>query len=390
MSIISVYNKWITLSAGVLAVLSAMVSCDSHNVPIKSIPEIIIADNMERIPLEKFDSLFNFSRYIIPQLTDKSILDKINKVYFFDDKLYVMHGNSTISMFDSIGRFVRNYSYIGQGPGEYISAEDFDINENAIFILSRNKIYKYNLNGDFINVVELDNAAQSLCLLSEGIALNNGFGYGSKITKSNNSYSYVGKGPTVNAIEFNKTLLGNSFVNNNLVGKFFSDGKTNFTYFPFNDTIYRIVSSNGRIAPLVSLKIGNRKRNINKETSVEEVRRIKNSGVAKSIYSTYKFGDKILFSYSSDGRPKIALISLDGDVLMNGCQGDDSRGLPVFLSDLHSNKNYDEVLSIVPSSLLKDIASDKENLTDYPILKRISQSITEEGNPVFVFYKIKF
>lgn len=162
MSLISVYNKWITLSAGVLAVLSAMVSCDSHNVPIKSIPEIIIADNMERIPLEKFDSLFNFSRYIIPQLTDKSILDKINKVYFFDDKLYVMHGNSTISMFDSIGRFIRNYSYIGQGPGEYISAEDFDINENAIFILSRNKIYKYNLNGDFIDVVELDNAAQSL------------------------------------------------------------------------------------------------------------------------------------------------------------------------------------------------------------------------------------
>ena len=79
------------------------------------------------------------------------------------------------------GAYIRDYSHLGHGHGEYISLSDFDIHDDFLYLLSDNKILIYDKQNNYSGTIDLPNAAQGLCVMDSGIALNNEFGYGDRL-----------------------------------------------------------------------------------------------------------------------------------------------------------------------------------------------------------------
>lgn len=381
------YARFVILS-GVLLFVLTLSSCSKQvEATCTDIPATILTENDERIPQKIIDSIFTFDRFIIPELTEQSVLGVINKVIYKDSVLFILHGNKVITSFDRNGGFQRNYSHVGQGPGEYVSIDDFDIKEDTLFILTQNNVYNYSMDDVFIKSIPLPNAAKSLRILNSGIALNNGFGVGNKKTKDNFSYTYINNGATQNHIEFNKQLLGNTFTHQGLCSKFVSDNSNDnvLTFFPYNDTIYNVDVNNGHIIPLIAIKIGDR--NINKDTSTDEIAAIRASGAVNSIYAPYYWDNKLMFQYIQN-MPKLAVVKTDGEIILNGTIGKDSNGLPISFIDLQSDTSSKQALSVLSSTTLDAITSHITDLTDFPVLRMLSDKVSDESNPILIFYNI--
>lgn len=374
--------------SGVLLFVLTLSSCSKHvEETCTDIPATILTENDERIPQKIIDSIFTFDRFIIPELTEQSVLGIINKVIYKDSVLFILHRNKEITSFDRNERFLSNYSHIGQGPGEYVSIDDFDIKEDTLFILTQNNVYNYSMDDVFIKTISLPNTTKSLRILNSGIALNNGFGVGNKKTKDNFSYTYINNGATQNHIEFNKQLLGNTFTHQGLCSKFVSDNSNDnvLTFFPYNDTIYNVDVNNGHIIPMIAIKIGDR--NINKDTSMDAITAIRASGAVNSIYAPYYWDNKLMFQYIQN-RPKLAVVKTDGEIILNDTIGKDSNGLPISFIDLQSDTSSKQALSVLSSTTLDAITSHITDLTEFPALKMLSDKVSDESNPILIFYDI--
>lgn len=334
---------------------------------------------------EKFDSLFNYHKHVILETTDESLVGRINKILFTDDAIYIMNDNSRITVFNKDGNYLRTISNVGHGPGEYTKLCDFDMADGILYYLDGRRIHKYQADGRYLESIDMENASQGLCVLPSGIALNNGFGFSSGATKENHCYSFINKdGETKSMLRYNQALTGLTYTVNSQVCKFSKRGSDVLTFFPFNDTIYMVDSTDGDLTPLVNIKIGDR--NITEDTNSREIDRILRSDAPPTIASVYKLGDRILFTFV-DEFPKTILVELNGNVLINGIVTIDKNGLPVSISETEANCASHEIVSIVPSSLARSLASKLENLSDYPILKDIYEKTEESSNPVLVIYK---
>lgn len=344
-----------------------------------------IENNDENVS-EQFDSIFKYSGHVVLSTDDQSILGNINKVYVDNDTLYIMHENSHIASFDKSGAYIRDYSHLGHGHGEYISLSDFDIHDDFLYLLSDNKILIYDKQNNYSGTIDLPNAAQGLCVMDSGIALNNEFGYGDSSTVDHFCYSFISNdGKVINRVRFNDALLGHTYSTNGQVGKFIKNGNRVYNYFPYNETIYEIDSISGDIKPLVDLKMETR--HIGADTEAQEVDRILKSNVAKVFHAAYIYGDLLFFSYF-DNRIKSVLCSLQGKIYLNGAATIDSNGLPISFYGLYTSSPSDSILSIVPAPVVKSIASGKNGLSEYPVINEISQQLESDSNPVLVFYRL--
>lgn len=354
----------------------------SSNADVSTVEIVRSDDNVTA----QFDSLFQYKNHIILETTEESLLGPINKVVFDKDTIFILNGNSKISVFDKTGKYVRTLSKIGHGPGEYLRLYDFDVFENIVYCLDGPNIHKYDTSGNYIETNKLENSSEGICLLKSGIALNNAFGSANDNTKENYSYTFIHRnGEVHNALRYNPALTGRSFTISNQVGKFSKYNEDVLVYFPFNDTVFKVDSVSGDIKPFMNVKIGDR--NIDESTSAEDVDRLLKSDVPRNISSLYKIDNKVLFRYLDD-YPKTVLIETGEKdmVLMNGILTIDKNGLLVTISELSSSGPCDEILSIVPPSFIHKRAA-KVNLNDFPIFEDILKRTDEESNPILVFYK---
>ena len=89
------------------------------------------------------------------EVTEESLLGRIERVIIFNDKIYVHDPLShSIFIFDyPSGEYIFKISARGRGPGEYLRISSFNVNsENKIEILdaSSKKILRFDENGNFI------------------------------------------------------------------------------------------------------------------------------------------------------------------------------------------------------------------------------------------------
>ena len=85
---------------------------------------------------------------------EEALLPDISELHIHKNKLYIRAAGG-VYIFDDGGSFITKLEQ-GRGPGEFIGASDLLLNENGeLEILSRTDIYKYTLNGDFIDKIEL-------------------------------------------------------------------------------------------------------------------------------------------------------------------------------------------------------------------------------------------
>ena len=94
--------------------------------------------------------------YVKLEFTDESIIGQIDKVLIFENKIYVLdRQTASIFIFDMSGNYLSKICRIGQGPGDYITLNYFDIDTDKRHIIVTDlKSYwtiRYDLNGKYLS-----------------------------------------------------------------------------------------------------------------------------------------------------------------------------------------------------------------------------------------------
>ena len=79
-------------------------------------------------------------------------------VELFNDTIYLNERNNGMFAMDMSGKIIRRYGSRGRGPGEYVYGLKFTIDRTSrvIYLLDRNNILKYSLNGTFLGNISLE------------------------------------------------------------------------------------------------------------------------------------------------------------------------------------------------------------------------------------------
>lgn len=130
----------------------AALACGRQEKQSDGVIEVSIRDG--RI---EWQELFDSIRVVPLETSDSVLLTGADRVEVRDGDIYVLN-RSRVYRFDSCGNFKNSIGRIGQGPGEYRYAYDFDFNPESgnIFLLSPfGTAYEYNIDGEFIEPHEL-------------------------------------------------------------------------------------------------------------------------------------------------------------------------------------------------------------------------------------------
>jgi hypothetical protein len=113
---------------------------------------------------------FEHIRYVPLETSDDCLIGNVSKTLIKNNKIYVadFHMASAIFVFDMNGKFLFKIARKGQGPGEYISFHDFDVNSNGeifIFDQHRKKFLVYNDTGKYQHEINADYYFSRFCLI---------------------------------------------------------------------------------------------------------------------------------------------------------------------------------------------------------------------------------
>lgn len=136
-----------------LTLYGLLISCNAHNTT-----NITTNDNLYIINIDSA-KVFNTLRYsdifksvkVITLSNKETLIGQIDKIQPYKDKLYILDSNIAKGVFEfnKNGDFIRKIGSLGSGPGEYISCQDFAINEKKEEILIQDaynsRIYIYDI-----------------------------------------------------------------------------------------------------------------------------------------------------------------------------------------------------------------------------------------------------
>lgn len=117
--------------------------------------QLIKVDTETFSPVEDF---FTDSKYVILETSDSCVLDGETIFHTSDDYIVAYSEAVGFSVFDMNGKNVSNFSFRGEGPGEYVEISDYCISGDEIYCMARaqNKIISYNfLKGKLVNEISL-------------------------------------------------------------------------------------------------------------------------------------------------------------------------------------------------------------------------------------------
>lgn len=374
-----------------LLLLMLLMGCDGKKE--KSDNNIISID----VPIDRndasglFDSIFELNRYIVLETTDESLIRRLGKIVFYKSNLYVLDSDEKkILIFDDKGKYLKQYSHLGQGPGEYLSLTDFTLKEDTLYLLDRmgGQLLLYNLSDSLLDKRKVEKA-RGICVLGDDkYALNVELGSADNSSeKSYCSYAYFDKQECkLRDISYNKELCGLSYSLSEGSNTFYYYNDSVFTFFPYNDTIYCVDKQNGELSPYAAIQIGDEHIGMDDDKKrVDEWRK----KISSSIFALYKWDDLLLFSYYYDGgNRKYVLVNKNTpkDIIFEGSFGLNKDKIPVRIVAYDSDKGVNELLSVTyPHELLGLVKHHGEKSC---ILKKMASEVVEEGNPVLVFYDL--
>ena len=122
---------------------------------------VINLDRAEKLEKMTYSSLFSKAGIIVLEDTDESLLGKVDKLEVCDNNLYVLEKGRGLFLFNKQGKFIKMIGRKGKGPGEYIDPDDISIDrENKkIYVLDSQtqNVLKYSGNGTFESSFKLEN-----------------------------------------------------------------------------------------------------------------------------------------------------------------------------------------------------------------------------------------
>jgi hypothetical protein len=108
-----------------------------------------IQKNISNVKAIYLSSIGKEIKYIALETTPECLVRTIKKIEFDDKNIFII-GDQRLLEFDNNGRFIKQIGAIGRGPGEYLSAQDFCIDNTSheIYIVS-DKLDVYGIDGKY-------------------------------------------------------------------------------------------------------------------------------------------------------------------------------------------------------------------------------------------------
>jgi hypothetical protein len=149
--------------------------CTGQELPKYSLtdaPIVVSIDSIRRIH-PKLSNFVNV-RYIPLETNDDCLIGSVKKVLVRNSRIYVADFSRAIALFvfDMNGKFLFKIARMGQGPGEYTSFRDFDIQANGdIYMFDHfgRKFLVFNSDGKYLREIGMDYHFSSFCLVKDKI-----------------------------------------------------------------------------------------------------------------------------------------------------------------------------------------------------------------------------
>lgn len=369
----------------ICAALALFTTCKDIQDEENVVRTVTIDPAKEIISDSKFNDLFKLQRVVNLETTNESVLKGIAKIILHRNEIYILDNlNSNILVFEANGKFKQKINRSGNGPGEYLFPEDFDINLNTLYIFDglNGKILCYTLPDlKFSKAIKVSDGVGLKVFNNRRFAINSGFNTADLNKKSRNfGYTYyIDEISSIRDIETNQYLIGRSFSLEYGKNFFYTFNDTTFALFQLNDTIYRI-NDDGTLIPYLYVNFGVERPEV--RDSQQKVNAYLKEGKynsPSSIFAFYKFGRLVLFSYFFENKKQNVIVDeASSKIIYKGTYFDVENKLPVRVtpySVADSGSKTMLLLSVFWPFEIKD--KNKPPVKD----------IDENENPVLVFYK---
>ncbi|GHS93853.1 hypothetical protein FACS1894207_1000 [Bacteroidia bacterium] len=149
-----------------ILLIQSCVRQESANDPFKDVPIVIDIDAVKSPPLK-----LAHIQYVPLETSEECFIGHASKTLIRNNKIYVADFNKVMALFvfDMNGKYIFKISKRGQGPGEYISFNDFDIQNNGdiyMFDQHQKKILIYNSEGKYLQNANFDYYFGNFCIVN--------------------------------------------------------------------------------------------------------------------------------------------------------------------------------------------------------------------------------
>ena len=158
----------------ILSVLFILTSCKKfspeNNLKVRITVPLLRSDHQIML-----SSISDSLQYIKLETTDECLIGGIDKIYSVGDKLIILDGRITNSIFfyNQYGAFINKINKKGRGPGEYIAISDIAINDKdeeiIIWDIRSRKLLFYSFGGDFLYDIEFPYFGRSIEYICDGL-----------------------------------------------------------------------------------------------------------------------------------------------------------------------------------------------------------------------------
>lgn len=199
---------------------------------------INIDDESQSQALFPVNKVFKNPKYIQLETNSQCVIAVIDKIIVHNNHFYILdRKGKQILVFDNDGKYIQKVGAIGKGPGEYISLDDFCIEDSTIFLLARaqKRVLLYNIDGSFSDNIRLNDYSSNIETNRNQLYLFRNF---SQNTKNCNIvlYDINRKKRIAQFHEFKESQSGQGYESTT----FAKNEDDVFCFFPNDYTIYKI------------------------------------------------------------------------------------------------------------------------------------------------------
>jgi hypothetical protein len=143
-----------------LLMVMAFVGYACRDAGIAGEGRIISIDQFDRDASFKLSSVVDSISYVVLETNEESLLGNVTKIVHRNHAFFIGNADESnaVLVFSETGKFLRKLYSVGQGPGEYLTIDDFCVsNDGAVSILDarQDKIITFNAEGAFEREIPL-------------------------------------------------------------------------------------------------------------------------------------------------------------------------------------------------------------------------------------------
>ena len=198
-----------------------------------------------------YDSIINLisdTAFVILKEKENIMFSYANKIIEHNNKYFILDKSSlrSIVSFKKDGNPITKYGRIGQGPGEYVSPWDFDIDTTGLYILDTNskKVIHYSEEGSFLEERKIPFFADAIKRLKNGNFVFNITPDGTQqpsLIYTDSEMNIVGK-----SLNYRSNYIG-GYTTNNII----RENKTGLNFYRAPSDSLTILDKDGKIKAFI-------------------------------------------------------------------------------------------------------------------------------------------